>query len=114
MRVLICGGRGYCNVPLIRKTLVELWGEGYKTLIHGAATGADTIAGIEGKLIGMDILAFPANWTKFGKSAGYIRNAQMLIEGKPELVVAFQGGRGTLNMLDQATKYGVATRRVGW
>ena len=43
-----------------------------------------------------------AQWTKYGKSAGPIRNAEMLRFGKPQLVVAFPGGDGTENMIGQA------------
>lgn len=50
---------------------------------------------------------YPADWARFGKSAGYLRNKQMLEEGKPDLVVAFPGGRGTANMIAIAMKAGV-------
>jgi len=47
-------------------------------------------------------MPFPADWGKYSKSAGYIRNKQMLAEGKPDLVVAFPGGKGTANMVKLA------------
>jgi hypothetical protein len=50
---------------------------------------------------------FPADWEKYGKAAGPIRNQQILVEGKPDLVVAFQGGRGTANMVSRAQQAGV-------
>lgn len=43
-----------------------------------------------------------ADWKKHGKAAGPIRNGIMLRDGKPDMVVAFPGGRGTANMVDQA------------
>ena len=51
---------------------------------------------------GVVVEEFKADWDKFGRAAGPIRNAQMLREGKPDLVVAFPGGRGTANMVAQA------------
>jgi ABC-type Fe3+-hydroxamate transport system substrate-binding protein len=44
---------------------------------------------------------------KYGPSAGPIRNGRML-EYKPDLVIAFPGGRGTANMVKQARKAGIA------
>lgn len=61
-----------------------------------------------------DIMAFPAEWNKYGKKAGYIRNAQMLEIGKPDLVLAFWDGvsRGTKMMIDLAKKAGVEVRII--
>lgn len=50
---------------------------------------------------------FPADWDKYGKRAGYLRNVQMLDEGKPDLVVAFPGGKGTAMMVKLAKERGV-------
>jgi hypothetical protein len=43
-----------------------------------------------------------AEWESLGRKAGPIRNQRMLTEGKPALVVAFPGGKGTANMVAQA------------
>ena len=45
---------------------------------------------------------FPANWAKHGNMAGPIRNQAMLVKGKPDLVLAFPGGRGTADMVNRA------------
>ncbi len=50
---------------------------------------------------------FHAEWMKYGKAAGPIRNARMLAEGKPDLVVAFPGGRGTADMLRRVREAGI-------
>ena len=108
MRVLICGSRDYTNRLLITERLCALQDEGYDTLIEGEARGADTIAKLAGEALGMTILPFPANWDKYGKRAGYLRNQQMLDEGHPDLVVAFYSrpakSRGTQMMVDIARK----------
>ena len=52
-------------------------------------------------------VAFPADWQKHGKRAGPIRNALMLAEGKPDLVIGFAGGKGTDDMLRKAFRSGV-------
>jgi hypothetical protein len=81
-------------------------------IIHGAAKGADTLAGRWAKEFNIPVLVFPADWKKYGRRAGPIRNAQMLSEGKPNLVVAFPGGRGTANMVGLSQKAGVPVYAV--
>ena len=106
MKVLVCGTRQWANKELIRQTFIEQLPPHYNTLIHGAARGADTLASEvarEGTQFSA-IMAFPAKWKKYGKRAGYIRNAEMLGIGKPELVIAFWDGKspGTKMMIELA------------
>lgn len=67
------------------------------------------MAGELGKQLGIRVQKFPADWDRYGKAAGGIRNSQMLIEGKPDLVVAFPGGNGTRDMVLKARKAGIRT-----
>ncbi len=55
---------------------------------------------------GIEVKARQADWKRFGRGAGPKRNRQML-EEKPDLVVAFPGGRGTAGMIRVATKAGL-------
>lgn len=112
MRVLVCGSRYFNDINLMSSKLTEIQEEtNFDTIIHGAARGADTLAEAWAFRHGFTTIAFPADWNKYGKGAGSIRNKQMLDEGKPDLVVAFRGpnSRGTQNMIDQAEKAGVKT-----
>jgi hypothetical protein len=54
---------------------------------------------------GLPVADFPADWKKFGKAAGMIRNAEMAAYA--DVVIAFAGGRGTDNMVEQGTKKGL-------
>jgi hypothetical protein len=112
-KVLICGSRDWIDPEPIRSWLCKLQDWGYTTLIEGEARGADSIARDEAEKMGFVVLKFPADWDKYHKAAGPIRNAQMLKEGTPELVVAFSKNivesKGTKNMVDQAIKAGVST-----
>jgi hypothetical protein len=58
-------------------------------LCHGGAKGADTIAGLIARELGKFVTEFPADWNRYGKGAGPIRNRQMLDEFRPEVVFAF-------------------------
>jgi len=73
-------------------------------IIQGDAAGADTIAKACATERGFEVLSFPADWTKFGNSAGHKRNRQMINEGEPNLVVAFIDtnwkSAGTHNMIE--------------
>jgi len=113
MKVLICGDRNYKNVEMIRAWLSKLQDWGYTTLIEGEAKGADSIARDEARRIGLEVEPYPAQWDKYGRSAGPIRNRAMLTEGKPDLVVAFhtdiEKSKGTKNMLEISEKAGVNT-----
>ena len=81
-------------------------------VIHGAARGADTLLDEWAQVWGIPSLAFPAQWRRLGRAAGPLRNGRMLAEGKPDLVIAFPGGRGTADMVRQAEAAGVRVIRV--
>jgi hypothetical protein len=128
MRVLVCGGREFSNWKLFQNWMTaRLAGPYYTwksdpepngtwswdlTIIHGGANGADTFAGLWANLNYVDCTIFLADWEKYGKRAGYLRNVQMLEEGKPDLVIAFPGGRGTQMMINLAKGAGVPVEIV--
>ncbi len=107
-KVLICGSRTWNDRELIRSWLCKLQDWGYDTLIEGEARGADSIARDEAGKMRFKIEKYPANWDKYHKVAGPIRNKQMLVEDKPSLVVAFSqdisNSKGTRNMVEQSLR----------
>lgn len=112
-RILVCGGRDYKDRERLFAVL-----DAYRnststmTVIHGDARGADCLAGEWAKDRNVPVCAFPADWNAHGKSAGPIRNAQMIREGQPNIVVAFPGGRGTDDMIRQARRAGINVVQV--
>jgi SLOG family YspA-like protein len=113
MRVLVCGGRYYSDREALEKYLDALHSESPISLvIDGGASGADTLANQWAVERHIRAASFPADWRKHGKAAGPIRNQQMLDEGKPDVVVAFPGGRGTADMVARAKRAGVPVREV--
>jgi hypothetical protein len=108
MRVLVCGGRDFEDVAFAHATLDRLHAEHrFRVLIEGDARGADRIAGEWADRRGLEHVKFPADWEGLGRAAGPIRNAQMLREGKPDLVIALPGHRGTAHMVRIARAAGV-------
>jgi hypothetical protein len=113
MRVLVCGGRDFQNSAFVFKTLDNIHNETPITeVMQGGAKGADTLARDWARSKnGIKRWVCNADWEKHGKAAGPIRNARML-EWEPDLVVAFPGGRGTANMVQQARAAGVEVVEV--
>lgn len=114
MRILVCGGREFDQRGLLYNTLSEIADEGTCTIISGMARGADTLAVDWAILNNSNVDKYPADWTKYGRKAGPIRNQQMLDEGKPDLVIAFKGGHGTNDMVKRARKAGIKVRTIDW
>lgn len=113
MRILACGGRDYLNVKRIHEALSAVHRKhGISVLIHGAAAGADTIAGHWALLHGIDVEEYPADWERYGRRAGPIRNRQMVKLGRPDAVVAFRGGPGTADMVVHALACGLKVWQV--
>lgn len=119
MRVLVCGGRDYGDVIKVNDVLKKKIGyaghpdqPSHATVIVGCALGADTLAERWADAAGCWIERYPADWKKHGPAAGPIRNQQMLDEGKPTLVIAFPGGRGTADMVARARKAGIVVHEV--
>lgn len=102
-RVLVCGGRRYLDRNRLFAVLdFYLSQQAFDVVIHGNATGADSLAGQWATARGIPVQVYPAEWDLHGRAAGHIRNAQMIAEGKPTVVIAFSGGPGTANMKRQA------------
>ena len=108
-KVLVCGGRDYNDRETVQRTLDRIKPA---EIIHGAARGADTLAGEYARDRDIPCRRFPADWQRHGRSAGFLRNRQMLDEGKPDLVVAFPGGPGTRNMVNTALERGFQVKTV--
>lgn len=86
-------------------------GRGPLVIIQGGARGADLIARDRCAYHDIKFQTFPAEWDRYGKAAGPIRNQQMLDEGKPDCVIAFhddiENSRGTKDMVERARKAGL-------
>jgi hypothetical protein len=133
MRVLVCGGRDYGEIPhgcpfdqigprsqkanreafLIRETLDHLVSENkVAAIISGGARGADRHAAVYARRRGIEAVIFRAEWKTHGTKAGPIRNQRMIDEGKPDLVVAFPGGKGTADMVRRAKAAGITVKEI--
>jgi len=109
-RVLVCGSRYWHDEDFI-DGFIESLVERDAIIIHGAARGADEMAGESADRHGLECLEFPADWDRHGKRAGFLRNQQMLDEGRPTMVAAFTydiyQSRGTYDMAKRSLVAGL-------
>jgi hypothetical protein len=116
-RILVTGSRWWSDRKAVFDALDRAKGDlppSEVMIIHGDATGADSFADQWARKNCAPRAVFPADWRRFGKSAGPIRNRQMLKETKPDLVLAFpkETSRGTWDMVNIARDAGVIVEVV--
>lgn len=106
-RILVCGGRTFAGdvAPVLDQYE-------FSVCITGGALGADSLAYNYAVKRGIPTEVYPAQWDRYGRAAGHLRNSEMLLKGRPDLIIAFPGGGGTKNMCKQAAKVGVKVCRV--
>ena len=103
MNVVIAGGRDFTNTSLVFNKLKNLLNTN-DVIISGHASGADKIGEAYAKVYHMQVKLFPAEWDKYGKSAGPIRNRKMAEIA--DLVIVFWDleSRGIKSMIKEAIR----------
>lgn len=85
-------------------------------VITGGAQGADTQADLAAHLLGYKTKVIQAEWNKYGKRAGPIRNIRMLEEFKPHLVLAFhnelKSSKGTVHCMKAAEARNIPVEHI--
>jgi len=117
--ILITGCRYWSDYNMIFDALTK-YKDKYVLLIHGDCKGADKLAGEAATKLKFEIDAKPADWNKYGRAAGPIRNTEMVKQaaefhnrGVEVHVLAFhddlQKSVGTKHCVNQAKKYKLNT-----
>lgn len=105
-RVIIAGGRDFADYELLSKTMDEYLSEITDdiSIVCGQARGADTLGEQYAKEHGYNVQYFPAEWKRYCKAAGYIRNTEMAKNA--DALVAFWDGAslGTKHMIATAER----------
>lgn len=109
--VMVTGSRDWTDAEVIDRELSAIAMIGM--VIHGCATGADTLAAEWAAKHGRPPVGIPALWDYYGRSAGPIRNG-WLLDLKPDIVIAFPlpSSRGTWDAVEQAGGRGIPVRVV--
>lgn len=103
-KLLIAGSRDFNDYELLKKSIKP---ENIECIISGCARGADTLAIVYANELGIPVEKYPADWNKYGKSAGYIRNKVMV--DRATAVICFWDGKSrgtqhTINLTKAANK----------
>lgn len=112
MKILICGSRsandGYGVFLYLDNWLAaSQYNPNHLTIIAGGAPGVDSFAEAWAVTRGIRTEIYPANWTKYGRAAGPIRNQEMLDRGSPDGAIVFDGGTGTADMRRRLQRNGI-------
>jgi hypothetical protein len=129
VRILVTGSRDWVDEDAIRGAfaqMISLHGPENVTIVHGACPrGVDALAdGIANGWTGLTVERHPADWERFGKAAGFRRNAEM-VELGADVCLAFispcskpgcrtpmpHGSHGASHTADLAEKAGIPVHR---
>ena len=103
-KVVICGGRDFNNYELLEEKCNEILKGFFVEVVSGCAKGADSLGVRYAEKKKVKVVEFPANWEKYGRSAGPERNKKMAKYA--DMVIAFWDGKskGTKSMISLAKK----------
>ena len=118
-RIIVAGGRSFQDYDLLKESLDKIVPQ-YENveIVSGHANGAAILGEQYAQEHGLPCSVFPAEWKKYGRRAGFIRNSQMLEYAAKEkpLVVAFWNGNstGTKDTLYKAEQMGITRYVFGY
>lgn len=111
MKVIIAGGREFNDYPTLCKVCDRMLSKSEDVeIVSGGARGADALGERYAKERGYALKVFTADWDKYGKAAGYIRNDEMSQYG--DALISFWDGesKGTGHMIELANKRGLKVK----
>jgi len=105
MKIAIVGSREFKNTYFARSVIADLLRQQPKViLVSGGARGIDSLAEEVANTLEREIIVFPADWDKYGKRAGFIRN-QLIIDAVDKVIAFWDGkSKGTKHSIDLAIK----------
>ena len=106
VKLAIVGSRSFDNYELLVEKIKELIPVPIKMIVSGGAKGADSLGERYAEENDIPTKIFKPNWGKYGRSAGFKRNIDIVMES--DIVIAFWDGlsRGTKHSIDQSLRLG--------
>ncbi len=106
MKIIIAGGRDFDDYERLESVMFDFEYPEIE-IVSGGARGADKLGETFASRNGIKLTLFPANWGRYGNSAGFLRNETMAKYG--DILIAFWNGHspGTKHMIDLALKHGL-------
>jgi YspA, cpYpsA-related SLOG family len=101
MRTIIAGSRNITDYNLLKQVIIES-GFNISVVISGNAMGTDFLGEKYAKEFNIPLELYPADWNRYGRSAGPIRNGEMAEKAEALIALNFNNSKGTSNMISQA------------
>ena len=105
MKTIIAGSRTIFDFKILKaglKVFEEFQPEPISEVVCGTAIGVDTLGKTWARAQGIPVKKFPAEWERYGKRAGYLRNAQMAEYADALLAIWDGNSKGTKHMIGLA------------
>ncbi len=113
MKLITAGSRNFIDYDLFKQEVANIIGDNTDvTIVSGMARGADAMGVKYADDNNLALKKFPADWDRYGKSAGYRRNEEMAAYA--DTCICFWDGKskGTAHMIDLAKRYGLKIKVV--
>ena len=119
IKVIIAGTRDFDNYELLKQKMDKILAGRVRNneeiiIVSGTARGADKLGERYAREKGYKIERYPANWDKYGKRAGYIRNEQMAKVADACVCFWDEQSKGTKHMIDLANQYKLVLRVINY
>lgn len=115
MKLIVAGGRDFDDYEKLRHNInaFRSWYD-VDEIVSGCASGADKLGEKYALLHGLKIKQFPADWSKHGKSAGPIRNKQMVEYADACICFWDNESKGTKSMINLAMAKGLVLKIISY
>ncbi len=109
MRTIIAGSRGVTDYEVVKNAMACANHAGIypTTILSGNARGADILGECWAANHHIPVEIYPAEWNKYGKGAGFKRNALMASKAQALVALWDEQSRGTGHMIDMANALGL-------
>lgn len=104
-KLIIAGSRDFNDYPLLAATMDRLYPVSPDAIISGTARGADKLGERYAKEHDIYLIQVPADWDRYGKRAGYLRNEEMADMATHVLLFWDGESKGTKHMRDISKKH---------
>lgn len=113
MKIIVAGSRDFNDYELLKSRLSLCLKDAVDIeIVSGTAKGADRLGELYANENNLKLKKFPADWNRYGKQAGYLRNKQM-VEYATHCICFWDGkSKGTKMMIDLANKNNLKTEIV--
>ena len=113
MKIIVAGSREFKDYEMLKNKLDKLLiNQKEIQIVSGGCRGADELGERYAKEKGYSLKVFKADWNKYGKKAGPLRNRQMAKYADGLVAFYKEGSRGTKNMIEEANEKGLKIRII--